>query len=108
MLASARSWRGANMPSVRSLVLFSVVVTVVSIVAGALSTLATPDSDGQGADSYGTRGHGFRALYETLSELPVDVQRHLPPPVPFGGATLALLQPDAQLAGVEPSYLESL
>ncbi len=97
------------MPSVRSLIILSVTVLVISLVGASLSLLRPPDSGGTGRDSYGTRGYGFRAIYEVLSELDVTINRHLAPPKPdLDAATLALLAPDARLVDVNPTYLQSL
>lgn len=97
------------MPSVRSLILLSVLILVVSIAASSRSLLQAPDSDGMGRDSYGTRGYGFRAVFEVLDELDVPVRRGLAAPTPDPTInTLVLLAPNQPLCEREPAYLTSL
>ena len=101
------------MRPVRSAILLALLILVVSLVATTLSLLQDPDSDGRGRDSYGTRGPGFRAIHDLLSELGIRVERGLHPPVAptapdLSGGTIAFLAPDPGLAGVEPTYLKGL
>lgn len=97
------------MPSVRSLILLSVLILVVSLLGAWLSLYRTPDSGCRGTDSYGTRGYGYRALFELLNELDVPVRRQITPPDPGPAETsLVLLQPNAGLTSTEPTYLRRL
>lgn len=97
------------MPSVRSLILLSILLLVISLVAGFVSLLQAPDSDGMGQDSYGTRGFGYRAVYDLLRELDIKTRRNFSPPEPDDTSqTLVLLQPDPSIAGTEPTYLHRL
>ena len=98
------------MPSVRSIILLSVLIFGVSIVIACLSLLEPPDSGGRGGDTYGTRGHGYRALFETLEELEVPVHRQLAPPTPTldTNQTLVFLAPQENLTKVEPAYIQAL
>lgn len=98
------------MPSVRSIILLAVLIVLLSVTIGALSMLQPPDSGGMGGDTYGTRAHGFRALFEILSELDVPVRRRLRPPAAAmpTGSTLVFLAPHPNLVGVEPAYLQAL
>lgn len=97
------------MPSVRSVILLAVFLLLFSLVYSILSLLRPPDSGGQGQDSFGTQGYGFRALYEVLRELDIEVSRQFAPPNPQAtGETLALLAPDDQLVAVNPTYLQQL
>ncbi len=98
------------MPSVRSIILISVSVFAISLVIACFSMLRDPDSNGMGTDSYGTRAHGFRGLFETLEELGISVVRELPPPsaeLPTD-QTLAFLSPINNLVDLEPAYLHAL
>lgn len=97
------------MPSVRSIVLLSFLIFVLSLAAACLSLLREPDSDGAGRDSYGTKRNGYRGLLEVLTELGIPAERRLTPPEPGGpNSTVLLLQPDPDLAGFEPTYLHAL
>ena len=97
------------MPSVRSVILLAVLLLVVSVVAAFAALFRTPDSDGMGQDSYGTRGFGFRAIHDVLSELEIPTRRSFSPPDPGDTTqTIVLLQPDATIAGTEPAYLHRL
>ncbi len=97
------------MPSVRSLIQIAVLIAVLCLIAVWLSLFQTPDSGGMGRDTYGTREAGYRAIFETLGELGVEVDRQLRPPHPAPeNRTIAFLNPDPQIAGVEPRYLKNL
>jgi len=68
------------------------------------------DSDGLGHDSFGTKSHGYRALYETLEEMGIKTTRSTtPPPSETDKSnTIVLLGPHPQLMGVEPRYAQEL
>lgn len=95
------------MLTARNVILATVIVAVVSVVAAVVSLMRPPGSDGAGGDSYGTRAHGQKALYDTLRALRVPVERS---PIPPGGmlrddTTLVLWGPHPKLVSVEPVYL---
>jgi hypothetical protein len=98
------------MLTARNFVVLTVAITVVSIVWACISLTESPDSGGLGRDSYGTRAHGQRGLFEVLSELGIPVERSLAPPTAVVGrqATLALWRPQPDLVQVEPAYLAAL
>ncbi|MEZ6129855.1 MAG: DUF4350 domain-containing protein [Planctomycetaceae bacterium] len=98
------------MLSVRNAVLAAAGLLLVSILSSVLTMFRAPDSDGNGADSYGTRAYGYRALFEVLHELNVPVVRDLAPPQPEVGefATILFLQPQAAIVATEPAYLAAL
>jgi hypothetical protein len=97
------------MPSVRSLILLSVFILAVSLFAAWLSLFRAPDSNGRGHDTYGTKGYGYKGLFDSLRELGVPVRRDISPPQPSADEkSLVLLQPDANLTGTEPIYLRRL
>ncbi len=97
------------MPSVRSLILLAVTILVISLVTSSLSLLRVPDSGGQGQDSFGIRGSGYRGLFDALGELGVEVRRQFTPPeAELPEATLAMLAPDPMLVGTNPVYLKSI
>ncbi len=97
------------MPSVRSLILLSVLILVLSLLAAWWSLLQPPDSGGMGQDSFGTRSYGYRAIYEVLNELGIETRRQFSPPSPDPNqSTIVMINPDTALAAVEPTYLQSL
>jgi len=98
------------MLSVRNAVLAAAALLVVSILSSVFMMFGEPDSDGNGADSYGTRAYGYRALFEVLHELDVPVVRELAPPQPAPDelATILFIRPQASIVATEPSYLTSL
>lgn len=97
------------MISVRNAIVSATLLLILAIGASLLSMVQPPDSGGQGADSYGTKGHGYKALYDTLDELDVDVTRGLAPPDAFSGTTvIAFFRPSAFIAATEPAYIEDL
>lgn len=97
------------MPSVRSWILIAVCLAVLSLLLAWVSLFQTPDSGGRGRDTFGTRESGYRAIFETLSELGIKVDRQFHPPVSLSdGESLVFLNPSPDLCGTEPAYLESL
>lgn len=98
------------MLSARNFIVLAAAVFGLSIILTALSAFRTEDSGGWGRDTFGTRGRGFRGLYEVLGELGVTVERRTAPPredMPIGD-TLVLLEPNDELVHVNPSYLQSV
>ena len=51
------------MLSVRNAVLAASLLLIVAVVSSVVTMMQTPDSDGLGHDSFGTRGGGYRGLY---------------------------------------------
>ncbi|HEX4143534.1 MAG TPA: DUF4350 domain-containing protein [Pirellulales bacterium] len=98
------------MLSARTVIIFVVLLVTVSVVGTVVSMLQTPDSDGLAADTYGTRAHGYRAIYDILAALQVTDERALRPP--GGGldrsATLVLWAPQDDLVSDEPVYLQQV
>lgn len=98
------------MLSVRNAIFSASLLFVMAIGFSVLNMMKPPDSAGYGSDSYGTRGRGYRALFETLDELNITVTRQFAPPIaadlPTG--SLVLLGPDPIIVGTEPTYLHDL
>src|ERR1700733_11759040 len=98
------------MLSARTVIIVVVVIFVLSVLGAVVNMMQPPDQQGLGADSYGTRAYGYRALYEILATLGATEHRGLQPP---GGtlqrsATLVLWAPDDDLVANEPVYLEQV
>lgn len=98
------------MLTARSVVIATMTVAVVSLIASCLSLMRSLDSGGAASDSYGTRAQGYRALFETLHELQVPVERvHVPPSDALAKpVTLVLCAPHADLVQLEPVYLRQV
>ena len=73
------------MLTARNFVVLTIVIAVVSLGWACFEMAAPPDSGGLGRDSYGTRAHGQRGLFEILSELGIPVERILAPPTAVVG-----------------------
>jgi hypothetical protein len=94
----------------RNVILTALIVLAIAVTWGALSILGPPDSEGRGADSYGTRNNGQRGLYETMAELGLVVSRSVEPPgaqLPFD-TTVVLWRPHGRLVAFEPRFLHEL
>lgn len=94
----------------RHVIFASIIVLTISLVWGVISLMGDPDSGGRGADSYGLRRDGHRALFETLTELGLPVRRSVEPP---GGRqsvdrTIVLWGPQPMLVAYEPRHLHRL
>ena len=97
------------MPSVRSLILLSIAIFVISLAGVAARLTRPPDSGGAGRDSFGVRRPGYRAIHDVLSELGIRTERRLSPlPPTETQQTLVLLRPDPELTGREPVFLRDL
>jgi hypothetical protein len=94
----------------RNFIGMTIAIAVFSIISLCWSMLQTPDGGGMGADSFGTRGIGYRALFESLNELGVPVRRQLGPPKPneLKGALLVLWDPRTQLIEADPKWLHDV
>jgi hypothetical protein len=88
----------------------TIAIAVFSILSLVWSMLRPPDSGGMRADSYGTRGNGYRALFESLDELNVPVRRQLGPPLPneFPESLLVLWDPRPDLTNADPKWLRGV
>ena len=98
------------MLSARNAILIALAVFLLSLVAGTISLMGPPNSNGAAVDSYGTRRDGFRAAFELLSAFDVTVERRIEPPSPDlpTSTTLVLWVPHDDLVANEPVYLERL
>jgi len=88
----------------------AVVIVLLSIGASIWSALRPLDQGGLGADTYGTRANGSKAVFDILDELDLSAERAL---VPFGDwvdhkATYVVWAPDDDLVSVEPAYAKRL
>ena len=94
----------------RHVIFASIAVLTISLVWGVISLMGDPDSGGRGADSYGLRRDGHRALYETLAELGLPVRRSVEPPGPRQSVdrTIVLWAPQPTLVAFEPRHLHRL
>src|SRR5690242_11448349 len=110
MPESTNSRRTCSVLTARNFVAIVIAIAVVSIVSACISLMQPPDSGGQGSDSYGTRFHGRRAMFEILAALGVPVERALAPPTAVIGreVTLVLWKPQADLVQLEPAYLATV
>ena len=81
-----------------------------SLVGACVSLLRSPTGGGLGVDTYGTRGHGFRGLFEILEQLDIPVERTTVPPDRMldRNMTLALIQPSPEIVLTEPAYLNAV
>ena len=98
------------MLTARNFVVLTIVIAVVSLLWACFELARPPDSGGQSNDSYGTRMHGLRGLFEILTDLGIPVERTLAPPTAVVGreATLVLWKPQPDLVKLEPAYLRAL
>ena len=98
------------MLSARNAILTALAVFAFSMIAGTVSLMGPPDSQGAAVDSYGTRRDGYRAVFELLTAFDVPVERRIEPPSPDmpTSSTLVLWQPHDDLIANEPAYLERL
>jgi len=95
------------MLSARNVIAAALLIAVVSLVGVLVKLAQPPDSGGLGRDTYGTRAHGLRALYEVLEELSLPTRRALvPPSASFQeNACIVFWAPDARLVQIEPGHL---
>ena len=100
----------ARMLNTRNVVAAAVLITLVSLVGACLAMFEPPGGGGLGTDSYGTRGHGYKALYEMLAALDVPVERaNLPPDRLLSReTTFAFLEPSPEIVSTEPAYLHAV
>jgi len=98
------------MLSARNAILTALAVFAFSMIAGTVSLMGPPDSQGAAVDSYGTRRDGYRAVFELLTTFDVPVERRIEPPSPDMpiSTTLVLWMPHDDLIANEPAYLENL
>ncbi len=94
----------------RTVIILVVVVAALSLVGVVVSLLEPPDRKGLAEDSYGTRADGYRAIFEVLATLGIDVERGLAPPDAAAdrSETFVLWAPDAGMVRTEPTYLQRI
>ncbi|MCL5269778.1 MAG: hypothetical protein M1457_04320, partial [bacterium] len=94
----------------RNVIIIAVILAVAALGASLVDLVRPPDSGGLGADSYGTWGWGQRALYETVGDLGIPVERSFIPPdrQASRGVCLAFLGPNPWLVAREPVYLKRI
>ncbi len=98
------------MLTARNFMALTLVIAVASLAWACRQLAQPPDSGGLGSDSYGTRIHGQRGLFEILADLGIPVERILAPPTAVAGrdVTLVLWKPQPDLVKMEPAYLRAL
>lgn len=93
----------------RSLVAGMIAVALVYLAVSVIVAVRPSNGGAYGGDSYGTRALGYGALFETLKELRLPVERTLLPPVSFTpDATLAFLAPSLGRMRSETIYVENV
>jgi hypothetical protein len=97
------------MLNTRNVVAAAVILASVSLL-GAFVAFLQPPGGGLGIDTYGTRGHGYRGLFEILAELRIPVERAIVPPnrILKRDVTLALIEPSPEIVSTEPVYLHAI
>jgi hypothetical protein len=109
MVESANTSANRNLLTARNAIFAAVGVLTLSLIWACATMLRPNATGGMARDSFGTRGDGFRALFEILGELQIPVSRTLAPPtVNENVKTFVMLAPDPQLVQFEPKYLTSL
>ena len=98
------------MLNTRNVLAAVLIVMFLSLVGACVSLLRSPTGGGLGVDTYGTRGHGFRGLFEILEQLEIPVERTTVPPDRMldRNMTLALIQPSPEIVSTEPAYLNAV
>ncbi len=96
----------------RNFIATAIIIAVVSVVSAGWSLLRTIAGEGGefGSDSFGVYSTGYRALFETLSELSIPVRRSTTPPNvdQLSDSVFVLWRPDLNLAESEPRWLTNL
>lgn len=87
-----------------------IVIAVVSVILATVNVVFTNNASELAKDSYGTRQHGHRGLYETLEALDILVDRRVTPLVSEleTNDTLVLLQPHENLVNSDPKFLSDV
>jgi len=100
-------WKEARVLNSRNVILFTATIALLSILGSVISLSLPPDGGGRRADSYGTRRHGHRGLFELLQSLHIPVERGLAPPsaVARGDSTLVIWAPLETMVQYEPDHL---
>jgi hypothetical protein len=98
------------MLNTRNVLAAVLIVIFLSLVGACAALLQSPAGGGLGVDTYGTRGHGFRGLFEILGQLAIPVERTTVPPDRLldRKMTLALIQPSPEIVMTEPAYLNAV
>lgn len=98
------------MLTARNVILLTLAIALISLASVVVSLMSPPDSGGLAGDSFGTRAHGQRALFETLVELGVRVERQMDPPRGelSPDTTLVFWRPHVNLVDIEPVHLHAV
>lgn len=96
--------------SPRAFITSVVIIAIVSVTWTVLQFLYGNTADRYGRDSYGIKGHGYRALFEILDELDFESDRTIAPPVKRNSTdkTLVVLEPDEQILLTEQKFVGEL
>lgn len=94
----------------RNVIALTISLAVISLLWSCWSLLRPPDGDGLRSDSFGTKGRGQRAIFDTFCELGLPIRRSLEPPIPdkLGNARLVLWRPADDIVRGEPVWLEAV
>ncbi len=94
----------------RNAIVVAALLFAALVISSVFSSLAPPQSDGTGPDSYNRRREGTHALVALLEELGVPAQRVTDPPsvdLPLD-TTLLLVAPDSMLVRTDPEPLRRM
>ncbi|MCA9237022.1 MAG: DUF4350 domain-containing protein [Planctomycetales bacterium] len=102
--------KSSNLLSARNAIVAAAGTLFVSLAAIYATSFKLNDSDGWGRDTFGTRGDGYRGVYELLQELQTQVDRSGAPPQANASTlqTLVLLDSNPALVAANPAYLQGL
>ncbi len=94
----------------RNAIALTISLAVISLLWSCWSLLQPPDGDGLRSDSYGTYGHGQRAVFDTFRELGLPIRRSLGPPLPakLKNARLVMWRPSSEIVRVEQMWLKGI
>ncbi len=94
----------------RNVIALTISLAVISLLWSCWSLLRPPDGDGLRSDSFGTKGRGQRAIYDTFRELGLPIRRSLGPPIrdKLENARLVFWRPADDIVRGEPVWLEAV
>ena len=94
----------------RNVIALTISLAVISLLWSCWSLLRPPDGDGLRSDSFGTKGRGQRAIFDTFRELGLPIRRSLGPPIPdkLPNARLVFWRPADDIVRGEPVWLEAV